>query len=218
MMYLINAIYFKGSWTYQFEESETIAEIFHNQDGTEPLVPLMSYRNNVPYVSTNGISLIDLPYGDSLYSMSIALPNDPDALDEIAADLNPSTWDAWIAGLESTEVDVFMPKFELAYEKSLGAILSNMGMEEAFQPQVADFSRINPDVSDLHISMVLHKSFVEVNEEGTEAAAVTSVTVGTTSVDPTDRPVQFRVDRPFLFAIREQSTGSIIFIGQVQNL
>ena len=218
IMYLINAIYFKGSWTYQFDPEETREEVFNNQNGAKPVVPLMSYLNTVLFAANDQVSLIDLPYGDSLYSMTIVLPNNPEGLGELTSSIDANTWNAWIEDLEPAELEVYMPKFELAYERTLGDMLSDMGMQEAFLPNVANFSRINPDRKDLHISKVLHKSFVEINEEGTEAAAVTSVSIGVTSIDPISTPAAFRVDRPFLFVIREQYSGAILFIGQVQNL
>ena len=216
VMYLINAIYFKGSWTYQFEESATKDQPFHNRDGSRPAVPLMNLTGAVPYASNETVRLIDLPYGDSLFSMTVILPNDPSDLDKVVADLDATTWDQWTSGLTSTNLQVFLPRFKQTYEKPLNEVLMTLGMADAFQESTANFSRITPNQR-LYISKVMHKSLVEVNEEGTEAAAVTSVTVGTTSVGGNE-PGIFRVDRPFIFSIRERHTGSILFIGKILNL
>ncbi|MFK7843684.1 MAG: serpin family protein [Rhodothermales bacterium] len=215
IMYLINAVYFKGSWTYQFDEDLTSEEVFQSRDGRRNLTPMMKLSGTVPYAASNDVQLIDLPYGDSLFSMTIVLPNDPDSFDQIASSITSSTWNDWTEHLEPTNLSVSLPRFKLSYKKPLNDILIEMGMKEAFNEQNADFTRINA-TQQLYISEVLHKSFIEVNEEGTEAAAVTAVTIGTTSVG--GGPAVFRVDRPFIFSIRERHSGSILFIGKVLNL
>ncbi len=215
VMYLINAIYFKGDWTYQFEEEKTVNAPFNNRNNSRPDVPLMNLFGSVPYANTAEVSLIDLPYGDSLFSMTIILPHEDARLEEIAENLTTDSWDRWIASLEPTNLDVFLPRFKLEYEKKLKDVLAELGMSEAFEANAADFSRITPN-QNLYLSNVVHKSFVEVNEKGTEAAAVTVVEVSVTSIG--EEPASFRVDRPFLFAIREQHSGAILFIGKVLNL
>ncbi len=216
VMYLINAIYFKGTWTYTFEESETRDAPFHGVNNTQD-IPLMHLYNLVPFSSNEDVSLIDLPYGDSLYSMTLVLPAEDKNLDDIIAGMDNNTWHDWTSNMQPVELDIYVPRFELTYEKPLNQILQAMGMEEAFDESNANFSGIHPDLP-LFISQVMHKSLIEVNEEGTEAAAVTAVTIGVTSVGEPETPTIFRVDRPFLFTIREHHTGAILFIGKVLNL
>ena len=216
LMYLINAIYFKGDWTYQFNTESTEETSFFNRDAPPSTVEMMSLRGPFQYQYTDRAAYIDLPYGDSLFTMTIVLPHSADDQEAI---LNAPI-DALLSEFDTektyTTIDVFLPKFTLEYKASLGNILQSLGMEKAFIAQEADFSRIS-DVPDLHISQVIHKTFVEVSEEGTEAAAVTAVIIGTTSVGDPSPPV-FRADKPFLFFIRENSSGSYIFAGKINTL
>lgn len=217
VMYLINAIYFKGTWTYQFDENETKEAPFYGANRTTLDVPLMHLYNRVPFASNDDVSLIDLPYGDSLYSMTLVLPKTDGTLDAIIADMDENSWDNWTRNMQPAELDIFVPRFKMTYEQPLNEILKSMGMLDAFDESRADFAGINPDLQ-LYISKVMHKALIEVNEEGTEAAAVTSVSVGVTSVGEDPVPTVFRADKPFLFAIREHHTGAILFIGKVLNL
>ncbi|HMB89207.1 MAG TPA: serpin family protein [Rhodothermales bacterium] len=211
VMYLINATYFKGDWRTQFDEDDTQDDVFRKADGTTVPVSMMNMAEmSFPMLQTERFQAIDLPYGDSLFSMTILLPNEPYNLDDIAQDLTAENWTAWTSQLAPQKLSLLqMPKFKLAYKKSLAETLGAMGMDIAFDEARADFSRINPNAH-LFISEVKHKTFVEVDEEGTEAAAVTSVVVDVTSIRP-----MLRIDRPFLFAIREQATGTILFLGKM---
>lgn len=215
VMYLINAVYFKGIWTYEFDEENTRDADFHNADGSTTILPLMSLRGTLPYYKNDNISLVDLPYGDSLYSMTLVLPEGDQSLDALIEDMTATTWADWTNATTPREIDLFLPRFELTYKNSLKHTLVSLGMQDAFSPSSADFTRIN-DNGGLFISDVLHKTFVKVDEQGTEAAAVTAVVVETTSVGPP--PPVFRADRPFIFAIRERHSGSILFIGKVLEL
>ncbi len=212
VMLLVNAIYFQGTWLYQFDPDETRTAPFYNADGTSSEVPLMYQEATLLYLQTDRFSMIELPYGDSLYSMTVLLPNEGETVTSVIEELTPEAWAQWQAGLTPQKVLIWLPRFELAYKTSLKAALSAMGMDVAFTPGEADFSRINPNV-ELYISDVLHKTVVEVNEEGTEAAAVTGVIVDVTSLGPV-----MRVDRPFIFMIRERHTGTLLFIGQAMSL
>ena len=216
IMFLINAIYFKGDWTYRFDEDLTQDDAFTRTDGTTTPVRMMTMEDaTFRYAHQPDFQAIDLPYGDSLFSMTIFLPREGLPLDAFVADLDRAAWNEHIDRLTPATVDVLqMPTFTLEYEVSLKEALSALGMEGAFDPARADFSGINPQQRDLHISEVKHKTFVEVNEEGTEAAAVTSVVIDVTSVG---EPTVMRIDRPFVFAIREHATGSILFIGQITD-
>lgn len=218
VMYLINAVYFNGDWTHPFDEEMTRDDAFTQADGTTTPVRMMAmYDASFPYLAHDAFQAVDLPYGDSLFTMTIFLPREGVSIDDFVDTLDADDWNAWTAALSPTKLtSLQLPKFKLEYKTSLKDALSALGMEAAFQPGRADFSGINPNQRDLHISDVLHKTFVEVDEEGTEAAAVTSVVVGVTSIGPD--PITMRIDRPFVFAIREQATGTILFIGKVKHL
>lgn len=215
MMYLINAIYFKGIWRSEFDEKETRDEIFRLPDGSEPEVPMMHQQDTFMYGNAGQFSLIELPYGQGNYSMVVLLPEYGSTPDAILAELTPEKWEEWLALMSEREVVLQLPKFRFEYSNLLNDELTGMGMGIAFT-EMADFSGINGS-GNLYISKVLHKSFVEVNEEGTEAAAVTAVEISLTSFPDPGQPVHFIVNRPFLFVIREKDTGALVFMGRVNN-
>lgn len=213
VMYLINAVYFKGMWKYAFDKKNTFDGPFFTNDDSQVTVPFMQQEAEVAYCQGGNFSMVDLPYGRGNFSMTVLLPNADVEVDDITASLNTDNWNTWLAQGYVRKVKLIVPKFTFSYKNILNDELSAMGMGIAFLPQ-ADFSGIN-GVGNLNISKVIHKTFVDVNEEGTEAAAVTAVEMELTSV-PADPPV-FHVDRPFVFAIRETTTGAILFIGLVKN-
>jgi serpin B len=212
VMYLINAIYFKGKWKFEFEKDNTEEEPFTLKNGDALEVPFMKQETTLPAMSNDMFSMVEMPYGQGNFVMDVMLPNDGHTTDEVVAALTPENWDAWIAGLTERNISIWFPKFKFTYSNLLNDELSDLGMGVAFSGD-ADFSGIN-GTGGLAISRVLHKSFVEVNEEGTEAAAVTVVEIELTSAGPGN---EFKIDKPFLFAIREVKTGTILFMGRVQN-
>ena len=212
VMILINAIYFKGNWKYKFEKDATETRPFYPADGTTKNVLMMQQEGNFNCMSNELFKAIELPYGDEKFSMLIMLPNHDKTTNDIINELNDNNWNYWLNSFEKTEdINVILPKFKFKYDKKLNDILKILGMEIAFSAN-ADFSKINP-LENLSISRVLHKTYVDVNEEGTEAAAVTAVVmdncVGTANM--------FNANKPFVFAIKEKSTNSIIFIGRLAN-
>ncbi|HDL19099.1 MAG TPA: serpin family protein [Bacteroidetes bacterium] len=213
MMYLINAIYFKGVWLYEFDKSKTRDDRFNLPDGSQTDCKMMQQGGKFPYFSTAQFQAVDLPYGGDKFRMSVFLPNPGVNSDELISEIDSQTWDNWTARFEFRNGSVLLPKFEMKYKISLNKILSAMGMEVAFSPNQADFTNIEKN-GDLYISNVLHKTYVAVDEEGTEAAAVTVVEMGVTSVGG---PSGFymRVDRPFLFVIWENNSNTILFIGKI---
>jgi serine protease inhibitor len=217
MMYLINAVYFKGTWTAEFDPRDTNDDHFTTGNGITIPVKMMQQGNDFRYFNNDLFQAVDLPYGDGLFSMTILLPHQDISVDDIADDLTEAKWNAWMSsfGEEKKAIQLMLPRFTVEYSKSLVNVLYTLGMNKAFNPYVADFSGISTQYDDLYISDVLHKTFLKVNEEGTEAAAVTAVGVGTTSVGPAIPVV--RVDRPFILAIREHHSGSILFIGKVHE-
>jgi len=215
VMFLINALYFNGTWTYAFDEAQTEEAPFTQHDGTPTPVPMMHQTTDLPYVETETLQAVDLPYGDSLYSMTVLLPKPGHDVDDVVADLDATQWADWTDRLAPRPIALRLPRFTLEYEKTLNEVLASLGMGIAFDCGQADFAGINPK-GGLCISRVKHKTFVEVNEEGTEAAAVTSVGIETTSVGGGATPVH--VNRPFALAIRERHSGTILFIGKVNRL
>jgi serpin B len=211
-MFLINAIYFKGDWTVKFNPSDTHDQPFTLADGSTVTVPLM-YRTDdeLRHYEDADVIAVDVPYGNGLYSMTAVMPRHG-SLDSLAASLRPDRWNHWISSMTTAEGRVYLPRFTTRYEAALKDVLSDLGMGLAFSDD-ADFSGIR-SAGGLKISEVRHKTFVQVDEEGTEAAAATSVEVGTTSVQD---PFIFRADRPFIFAIRERHSGTILFIGRIMN-
>jgi serpin B len=179
---------------------------------------MMQQEVDVAYFETQTLQIVDLPYGDSLYSMSIIVPKSNQSVDSLVESLSVEDWSFWMSNLRTTPIRLFLPRFTTTYDALLNDVLIEMGMADAFDPAVADFSAMSPNARALgmHISQVLHKTFVEVNEEGTEAAAVTAVVVELTSVGG-GKPL-VRVDRPFVFFIRERHTGTILFAGKVVDL
>jgi serpin B len=220
--YLINAIYFKGSWVTQFDKNRTGPQPFFLRTGGTASVPTMSHGGEVSVRSwaDGGISIIDLPYGGSAFSMTILLPRDAGGIDSLVPALTSERWRAWTAALdaasEGTAPDLYLPKFILTYGLTMNGVLVALGMPSAFDCLgAADFTRmaaLPPGL--LCISEVRHKATVDVNEEGTEAAAATSVEIVLKGSGP---PPPLRVDRPFVFVIRERFSGTILFMGRVIN-
>jgi serpin B len=212
VMYLINAIYFKGPWKYKFDKKDNFYSDFQLSNGTKKQVEMMTQTFDVKQFKNTSMSMVELPYGRGNWVMDLISPNETNTTDDILDKLNATSWDSWVSSLsEPSELRLSLPPFKFEYEKKLNDILSSMGMTITFDQQNADFSKINSQMQ-LFISDVKQKTFVEVNEEGTEAAAVTSVNIGVTSIG------DFLVfNRPFIFVIREFSTGTILFIGKVEN-
>jgi serpin B len=211
VMYLINAIYFKGDWTYQFSEKETRDGDFFLANGRKKMVPMMHQEEEFQHTRGDRFGVLRLPYGQRKLAMYILLPDEGENLEGIIGRLDQVSWYRLRTGLEEKEVTLAMPRFKVEYgAKILNPVLTKMGMGIAFGPQ-ADFSGINPGA---FISEVIHKAVIEVNEKGSEAAAVTVVSVEE-SAPP--EPVRFIVDRPFFFTIADDRTGSILFMGKVAD-
>ena len=214
VMYLINAIYFKGDWMQQFDKKLTAPLPFHLQDGSTVNVPTMTYGTEaaIRQTWTPTGRIIELPYGGGAFSMTIVLPREDLTVDSVVSVLTLDDWNSWIAALDTTSAELYLPKFKLENSLSLVNPLTGLGMGVAFS-DFADFSKINR-AGGLTITDVLHKTYVDVNEEGTEAAAVTAVVVGLVCVC---KPPPVRIDRPFLFALRENLSGTILFMGVIRH-
>ena len=205
LLFLINAIYFKGNWQDEFDKAMTRPGTFYLPNGSEKQVQMMRREGEYPYLRRENFEATILPYGDGRLGMYIFLPSPNSNLKKFLRDLDEENWEGWISQLQDRRQTMMLPRFKLEYEVRLNDTLEALGMGIAFGGG-ADFSGMGPG---LFISEVRHKTFVEVNEEGTEAAAVTAV-VGVKSV-----PSIFRVNRPFFFAIYDAETETILFMGTV---
>jgi serine protease inhibitor len=209
VLFLVNAVYFKAPWSSPFEPAGTRDRAFTRLDGGTVQVPTMTADGAFPHVRTESYQAVEMLYADSAFSMVLVAPTAGHSLDPLLPLLEPARWHALVGSLQSNRILLSVPKFRFDYEKELGEPLRTLGMGIAFQPFLADFTRI-ADRDDLHITRVKQKSFIDVHERGTEAAAATVVGVGVVSMPP-----ELRFDRPFLFAIRERSTGTLLFMGRV---
>jgi len=198
IMYIINAIYFKGTWTYEFDKDETVEQDFYLADNS--------------YLFTDDFKAIDLPYGNAGYSMAVFLPAEGKTTADFISDLSEENWKSWLDRFTTDSVTLRLPKFKIKYGIELKDVLTALGMGIAFSG-MADFTGITR-LGGIYISRVLHNTFVQVDEEGTEAAAVTVVEFRETAVEP----VKYMcVDRPFVFVIHDNYTGPILFMGRITN-
>lgn len=211
VMFLINAVYFNGQWKYQFDEALTSDKPFYTRDEETLMAPFMQLEEDFLFLENDICSGVELPYGRGNFTMVLLLPDEGYFPEDIVNSFTAESWDNMISEGTSKEILVALPKFKFSYKKRLNQTLQNLGMEKAFDGNAANFEKINRN-GGLFISRVKHKSFIDVNEEGTEAAAVTSVGVSFTSM-----PDQISFNRPFVFAIREQSTNTILFSGIVER-
>ncbi|MDP4210240.1 MAG: serpin family protein [Bacteroidota bacterium] len=216
LMYLINAVYFKGAWKYEFDKAKTSQQNFILADGSNYSTDFMVQKGTFEYYQNADFSAVDLPYGNGNFSMMVLVPNAGKDYKTILSNLNTANWNAWNNSLTNANVQVYLPKFKTTYKNELDKSLTNMGMGIAFSDVKADFSGIDGN-HDLYISTVLHKTYADINEEGTEAAAVTVVGVGVTSVGPGESTIIFRADKPFIFVIKEKQTNSLLFMGLIRK-
>ena len=212
--YLINAIYFKGDWTEQFDKSLTKPAPFTLRAGDTATVQMMSHAVtvNVGFHADQDVVVVDLPYSGSAFSMTVVLPRTAAGIDSLPLSLDEARWTAWTGALNTMELYVYLPRFTVTYGLTMNDVLKALGMPSAFcDSGNADFTRMVANER-LCITDAKHKAFVNVNEEGTEAAAATSVGIG-----PTSLPPSIVVDRPFVFVIRERLSGTILFMGRVMH-
>jgi serpin B len=210
---LTNAIHFKGDWAATFPEQATEDAPFFPSGEDEVIVPLMHRRGSYRYAEGDGLKILELPYGTGDLAMVVLLPDAKDGLGALEARLGAEQLGRWLAGLRRQEVAVALPRFSLSSQFTLNQALSTLGMTLPFQQGQADFSGMDGS-RELYITAAIHKAFVDVNEEGTEAAAATGIVVGVRSALPSE-PKVFRADHPFLFLIRDTRTGSILFLGRL---
>ena len=211
---MTNAIYFKGDWAIQFDEKDTRDAAFKVSADKEVIVPMMYQKGDFKYAQEQELQILELPYKDEELSMIVLLPKKVDGLAALEKLLTVKNIDNWLGSLHKQEVIVYLPKFKMTTGPlELKDILKSMGMKGAFSLPPADFSGMTGR-KDLFISNVLHKAFVAVDEKGTEAAAATAVVMMRGGISP--EPV-FRADHPFVFIIKDNRSGSILFMGKVVN-
>ncbi|PWN05710.1 serpin family protein [Rhodohalobacter mucosus] len=217
VMFLINALYFKGDWLRPFDVEDTRKADFSLESGETTEVDMMHQEGRFALYFSDEVRMAEIPYGDSLFTMSVLMPADPDMPigQFVEENVTSASLDNWRSNLtvDSREITLELPKFEFEYEIKYNDILKAMGMDTAFNKSEANFKGI-ADVSprNLYIDEVKHKTFIRVDEKGTEAAAVTSVGFGIESLPP-----QMIVDRPFAFIIHERESGTNLFMGVVRN-
>ncbi len=211
---LANAVYFKGQWKTQFGKKETRDDSFLVAPGRTVTVPMMYLKESFAYADRDGVQVLELPYNGENLSMVVLLPRKQHGLPVLESSLTGKRLMTLVSRLGSREIKVYMPRCKIESQFGLSQTLSALGMTDAFDAAKADFSGMD-GAKDLHVSAVLHKAFVDVNEEGTEAAAATGVVVGITAMPAP--PVVFRADHPFIFLIRHRKSGAILFLGRMSN-
>ena len=216
VMYLINAIYFKGTWQYEFDKTKTTTTDFFLEDGSTVQQNQMSLQTSLNYYSNEDFEVVELPYGSGAFNFMIVLPKSGKKVNDITTGLTDIKWADIISSMNKVKVVVKMPRIQFELNCLLNEPLINLGMQSAFKPDIADFSRID-GAKDLFISKVIHKTYIDLDEEGTEAAAVTAVEFETTAIinGREDKPIFFVANRPFIYAITEKSTGAVLFIGKM---
>ncbi|HNX56385.1 MAG TPA: serpin family protein [Prolixibacteraceae bacterium] len=214
VMYILNAIYFNGQWTYSFDKGKTSKQSFTKEDNSVIQTATMQIESKFNYYSGQSFEMLEMPYGSGKFSMVVLLPKTGYKTNEIISSLSSDNLNSWFSKATESKKNVFLPKFEFKFDQSLISNLEALGMVDAFDPSKANLSGIS-EAAQLYVSEVMHKSYIKVDEKGTEAAAVTGITIGTTSAGPETNV--FRADHPFVFLIREKDTNSILFIGKVTD-
>ena len=212
---LVNAIYFKGNWASQFKKFATTKMPFYLNVSKSIEVPMMNQTSEFNYGEEEHLQVLELPYVGNKLSMLVILPREIDGIHNLEESLTKDNLEGWTGNVYREKVEVYLPRFRVTSEFSLNETLVSMGMKDPFDMNKANFSGMDGNPNWLYIGAVLHKAFVDVNEEGTEAAAATGVRMGVKSAP--SPPVLFRADHPFFFLIRDNSTGSILFLGRLSR-
>ena len=211
---LLNAIYFKGDWKFAFDKEQTEESIFYLGDKTIKDVKFMRLNEELSYLETEKFQAVSLPYEDGKISMKVFAPKEGNSLAEFEKILTNENWDKWLSEFQLKEGTIILPKFQMDYEVLLNEPLQNLGMVTAFDER-ANFTKMIQE-SEIMIDIIKQKTFIDVNEQGTEAAAVTSVEM-VLEMASADEPFYMNVNRPFFIAITDEETGTILFIGRIAN-
>jgi serine protease inhibitor len=214
VMFLLNAIYFKGNWRDRFDPAVTRDAAFHPATGSDQSAKLMSREGPTAYAETNTFQAVDLAYGDSSFTMTVLLPKAGSDVESVAASLTPESWQALTGSFHAREVSLFFPKVTFSWKRGMINDMKAQGMHAAFDN--ADFTRMSTSAgSQLYISLLQQNTFVAIDEVGTEAAAVTTVGISVTSAP---QVTTMRVDRPYVIVIRERFSGTVLFIGKIARM
>jgi serine protease inhibitor len=228
VMYLMNALFFQSPWSYRFEPGDTIAAPFFTGDGGEATVQMMRADEvQLPFYQEADFQMVQLPYGNGVYAMSVIVPREDVALGDVREDIDADSWEVLTESTFVADLTLSLPRFEMEFSaidgdsRELVEALESMGVHSAFGEggwPAPDLTGISDDLP-LYVSDVKHKTFVQVTEEGTEAAAASLIEISTVMDADADGPPHFdlTVDRPFLFAIHDRCSGSVLFLGQVTN-
>ncbi len=220
IMVLTNAVYFKAGWTDEFPAGATKDAAFTTGEGKTVTVPMMARSARFEYLENDQFQMVRLPYQGRYIGMYILLPREGKSLGDCVAKLDASQWKAWTDALTPRQGELKLPRFKADYSVSLKAALSALGMAIAFDPSKADLNGIlPPDATSerVFISDALHKTYLSVDEQGTEAAAATAVIMGVTSAPLPTEPFKMTVDRPFMVAIADKPTGVVLFLGSIST-
>lgn len=213
-MVLTNAVYFKSEWLSKFEPSNTLTHPFWTtQQNSVSAVMMNKTDDDIPYLKTDELEAVEIPYKDNRFSMLVMLPDKSSSLSALETKLSQENFEKWILAMKPERVKMYIPKFKEEQSFELASTLSVMGMPSAFDGRKADFSGMNGK-HNMYIGNVIQKTFIEVGEEGTEAAAATAVIMMKSSMPPMDPPIVFRADRPFIYMIKDNNSGAILFIGR----
>ena len=212
---LANAVYFKGAWLEAFTKARTEEQPFFTLGGTQAKAMLMRSTREAGYLEDGAVQVAELPYKGDRFSMVVVLPKDRRGLRAMEASLTPQKLEAWLSGLSRQEVVIFLPRFKLELGLDLKPVLEALGMRSVFE-DAADFSKVSA-TEKIKVGAAVHKAFVVVNEEGTEAAAATAIMMAPGSAARHAPPPQFRADHPFLFLIRDRKTAAILFLGRFED-
>lgn len=214
--YIINALYFNGTWTHEFDKDLTYPDLFYTEDGEKEL-EFMSIDEEFEYFETGELQAVKLPYGDGNMNMQIFLPREDVNIDDFVKRIDTSMWEKWQKSFSEQKGTVRLPKFKLEYETLLNEPLIKLGIIDAFDPNEANFSKMVDTEDQLFISEVKQKTAIEVDEKGTEAAAVTSVQIETLSAIVDDDKFYIDVNHPFIFTIYDEVIDNILFIGLIKS-
>ena len=217
LMLIISVIYFKAAWLRPFQPALTQDAPFMLASGAQINVPMMQQNGRFTHLKNDLFEAVYLPYADNTARMVVLLPAQDSSVDALRKQLTPQHWRAWAAAFAPAQGTLRLPRFRAEFEITLNDALKNIGMGIAFDAQRADFSGMRPIPPNVFISEVKHRSMIDVDEAGTEAAAVTSVSMGVTSAMPVENPFEMTVDRPFLIAIEDAQTGALLFQGIVHQ-
>lgn len=213
---IANAIYFKGLWKNKFYKDDTKKDKFNAADGTVKEVDMMQKTRWEKYSENETFSAVSMRYGNGHYSMQIILPKEGKSISDVIETINKKEWKNIVDNMESGKINMMMPRFSIEYAQELKGMFTDMGADDMFNRKKADMSKLCE--SNAWISSIIHKAKIEVDEEGTRAAAATgAVTIGAFDIEKA-QTIKFKADRPFLFVITERNTGMICFIGQYTGI